>query len=243
MKNCFKDLTHEIFAVETSLSSDPLMCRRYSGLDRFTLMSNSDAHSPHKLGREVNLLNAELSYDGLFSAVKTKEGFLGTYEYYPQLGKYYNDGHRFCNISINPEVKHNGICSVCGKHLTIGVAHRVQQLADRPSEEAAMQVDSFKYVMPLPEIFSEILGYSEDSQKVKNVYTKAISFFGNEFDILHHVPLEELQQYDRKLSIAISRLREDKKYFTAGYDGVHGRIQFFEENELRATKAKQTALF
>lgn len=243
IEDCFKDVTQELFAVETSLSADPLMCRRYSGLDKFTLISNSDAHSAHKLGREVNLLDAELSYNGMFEAIKTKTGFLGTYEYYPQRGKYYNDGHRFCNITINPEIKHNGICPACKKPLTIGVASRVEQLADRSVEEAKALVQPFSYVLPLPEIFAEIIGFSENSGKVNIAYTKAISHFGNEFAILQQVPLFDLEKYDRKLSMAISRLREDKKQFTAGYDGVHGRIHFFDKKELLSSKQTQMELF
>ncbi|CAN5675441.1 hypothetical protein BH10BAC2_BH10BAC2_02610 [soil metagenome] len=219
------------------------MCRQYSGLDRFTLMSNSHPHSAHKLGREVNLLDAELSYDGLFAAIKNKHGFLGTYEYYPQRGKYYNDGHRDCKISVDPQMIHDGICPVCGRALTIGVARRVQQLADRTAEEARNHLKPFKYVLPLSEIFSEILGYSEDSQKVKQVYSRAISTLGNEFDILHNLPTKDLHRYDRKLAIAITRLREDKKHFTAGFDNTHGRIYFFNNGELRSAKPVQTTLF
>lgn len=243
IEDCFKDLTNELFAVETSLSGDPLMCRRYSGLDKFTLMSNSDAHSAHRLGREVNLLDAELSYDGLFDAVKTKNGFLGTYEYYPQRGKYYDDGHRKCNISINVETVHSDICPVCKKPLTIGTATRVEQLADRSVSEAQKLIQPFKYVLPLAEIFSEISGFSEVSNKVLKLYSKAINYFGNEFDILQKISLEDIEQYDKKLSIAISRLREDKKHFTAGYDGEYGSIFFFKENELEQMKPAQMELF
>ena len=157
LEDCFKDLTPEIFAVETSLSADPLMCRRYSVLDNLTLMSNSDAHSAHKLGREVNLFNTELSYDGMFNAVKTKNGFSGTYEYYPQRGKYFNDGHRNCNISINPETYNNGICPICKKPLTIGVARRVEQLADRSENIAVVKFQPFQYTLPLNEIYGELI--------------------------------------------------------------------------------------
>lgn len=243
VEDCFKDLAVELFAVETSLSADPLMCRRYSSLDKFTLMSNSDAHSASRLGREVNLLDAELSYNGLFDAVKTKKGFLGTYEYFPQRGKYFNDGHRKCNVSINPETRHDGICDVCKKPLTIGTAHRVEHIADRSIEDAKKISQPFKYVLPLPEIFAEILGFSEMSNKVLKLYSKAISFFGNEFTILNGVSLDDLQKYNQKLSIAIARLREDKKNFISGYDGEHGRIFFFEKNELEQMKPAQMELF
>jgi DNA helicase-2/ATP-dependent DNA helicase PcrA len=243
MEDCFKDITQELFAVETSLSADPQMCRRYSGLDRFTLLSNSDAHSAHKLGREVNLLDAELSYDGMFEAIKNKNGFLGTYEYYPQRGKYYNDGHRDCNITINPEMEHDGICPVCNKPLTIGVGRRVEQLADRSEEEAKALIQPFKYVLPLPEIIAEIIGVKEDSKdkNVGKIYASAISCFGNEFDILQKISLTDIERHDRRLAISIARLREDKKQFTAGYDGVHGHIRFLEKK--KKPQSKQMDLF
>ncbi len=246
LHDCFKDVTHELFAVETSLSADPLMCRRYDALDHLTLISNSDAHSPRNLGREVNLLDTELSYDSIFNAFKTKQGFLGTYEYFPQKGKCYNDGHRKCKVSLSVDEISDNICSVCGKPLTIGVAHRVEQLANRNIAEAKENIQSFKYVLPLPEIFAELCGIkAENPLETKSIiqsYSKAISFFGNEFNILHHVPLEDIQRYHSKLSIAIERLRINQKHFTAGYDGEYGHIYFFNKEELQA-KPAQMALF
>ncbi|HRO48078.1 endonuclease Q family protein [Agriterribacter sp.] len=242
LKDCFKDVTHELFAVETSLSADPLMCRRYTELDGLTLLSNSDAHSAHKLGREVNLLDTALSYDAMFTAIKTKQGFTGTWEYYPQRGKYFNDGHRKCNISFGTEETPPAICPVCQKPLTIGVAHRVEQLANRDEQEAARQVQPFKYVLPLPEILSEITGVGESSLKVTAMYAKAIAHFGSEFNILHQAPVEDIHRYHPKLSVAIDRLRQNKKHFTAGYDGAHGRVWFFEKAELN-TKPEQMLLF
>lgn len=242
LHDCFKDVAKELFAVETSLSADPLMCRRYAELDGLTLLSNSDAHSAHKLGREVNLLDTELGYDAMFHAIKTKQGFSGTWEYYPQRGKYFNDGHRNCNISFGAEEVHDAACPVCQKPLTIGVAHRVEQLANRCEQEAAGQAQPFKYVLPLPEIFAEIAGFSESSLKVAALYAKAISHFGTEFNILHQAPIQDIQHYHRQLSVAIDRLRQNKKNFTAGYDGAHGRIWFFDKTELN-TKPEQMLLF
>lgn len=243
LKDCFKDLTAELFAAETSLSADPLMCRQYTELDGLTLLSNSDAHSAYKLGREVNLLETELSYGAMFNCFKTKQGFLGTYEYYPQRGKYFNDGHRDCNIFFDAyNSPPNNICPVCNKPLTIGVSHRVRQLADRSEEQALQLVQPFKYVLPLPEIFSEIMGFSEDSMKVTAAYSKSISHFGNEFNILQQIPVEDISRYHHKLSLAIDRMRKDEKHFTAGYDGKHGRISFFNKEEL-VDKPRQIAMF
>ncbi len=246
LHDCFKDVTHELFAVETSLSADPLMCRRYDALDTLTLLSNSDAHSARNLGREVNLLNTELSYDAMFNAFKTKQGFLGTYELFPQKGKCHNTGHRDCNISFAADEGTDTICPVCLKPLTIGVSLRVEQLANRDVVNAANNVQPFKYVLPLPEIFAELLNIKADiplkTARVAHAYSKAISYFGNEFDILHTVPLQDIHRYHRKLSVAIERLRNNQKHFTAGYDGIYGKVHFFNDGELKE-KEKQLALF
>lgn len=246
LQSCFKDVTNELFAVETSLSADPLMCRRYAELDGLTLLSNSDAHSARNLGREVNLLDTELSYDAMFKAFKTKEGFLGTYEYFPQKGKCYNTGHRNCKVSFDADEISSTICPVCKRPLTIGVAHRVEQLANRNTLQAAENVQPFKYVLPLPEIFSEILSIKAETplhtKTIKEIYTKAISRFGNEFNILHKVSIEDIHRYHPKLSIAIDRLRNNQKQFIAGYDGEYGHIYFFYEEELKVGQ-KQMVLF
>ncbi len=246
LQDCFKDVTGELFAVETSLSADPLMCSRYDALDNLTLLSNSDAHSPRNLGREVNLLNTELSYDGMFNAFKTKQGFLGTYELFPQKGKCYNTGHLACKVSLNSEDVKNVVCPECDKPLTIGVSFRVEQLATRKAGDIAKAIQHFKYSLPLPEIFAEIVGlkpfHAVTKQKIQPLYTKAITAFGNEFNILHHVPLEDIQRHHYKLSVAIEKLRGNEKSFTAGYDGIYGEICFFKKHELNE-KEKQLNLF
>lgn len=240
LQDCFKDVTNELFAVETSLSADPQMCSRYDALDNLTLLSNSDAHSPHNLGREVNLLNCELSYSSMFQAFKTKRGFMGTYELFPQKGKCYNTGHRKCNVSLSSNQISSNICTKCGKTLTIGVSYRVEQLATSKQEKSAIETQVFKYVLPLPEIFAEIINLKSDNaigkQKVQQSYTRAISFFGNELDILHQAPLVDIKKYNYKLSIAIERLRKNEKKYIAGYDGKYGQIRFFDEGELDGNK-------
>ncbi len=242
LQDCFKDVTGELFAVETSLSADPRMCRRYTALDHLTLLSNSDAHAAPKLGREVNLFDTELGYNAMFNAIKTKHGFKGTWEYYPQRGKYFNDGHRHCKISFGPTVTGSGICPVCHKPLTIGVAHRVEQLADRSAQEAENHFQPFQYVLPLPEILSEVMGFNDAGKAVKKKYAQAISRFGNEFDMLLRTPIADIRRFHPTLSLAIDRLRRDKKQVTPGYDGEHGRIRFFDGAELQR-KPEQITLF
>jgi len=232
---CFRDLTGQIFALETGLSSDPEMNWKWSALDRFTLISNSDAHSAPKLGREANLFDTELSYDGLFSALKTRQGFLGTYEFFPEEGKYHLDGHRKCGISLTPQEtrQYNGICPACGKPLTVGVLNRVETLSDRSEPQKPEGAAGFKYLIPLPEILAEIKGSGSDSKIVMQAFHQAISSFGNEFTLLEKIPVEEItRQGDPLLAEAIRRMRGREVKPQAGYDGEYGIIHIFDDGEL-----------
>lgn len=232
---CFRDLTHHLFAVETGLSSDPAMNWKLSALDRFTLISNSDAHSPSKLGREVNLLDTERSYDAMFEAFKTGEGFLGTYEFYPQEGKYHHDGHRKCDISMEPGEarKHQNLCPHCGKPLTVGVLHRVEALADREESAQPEGAAGYRYTIPLPEVLGEIEDVGPNTQTVRTKFRRVISTFGNEFSLLHNVPIDDIrQQAGRVLAEAVKRIRQNEVHPRAGYDGVYGVIKVFEPGEI-----------
>ncbi|UCH14070.1 MAG: UvrD-helicase domain-containing protein [Bacteroidales bacterium] len=237
INECFRDLTGHIFALETGLSSDPSMNWRLSELDRYSLVSNSDAHSPQKLGREANIFDTELSYYGMFDALKTKKGFLGTYEFFPEEGKYHLDGHRKCGIVFEPDItaQYNGICPVCKKLLTIGVLHRVEHLADRKKAEKPERSPGFHYLIPLPEIISEIKDSGPASKTVQHIYQSVISEFGNEFAFLRDVPVEDIKKNcGFVLSEAIRRMRENKVSPIPGYDGEFGTIKVFNEGELES---------
>ncbi len=195
VEECFEELTPYIHALETGLSSDPAMNWRISKLDRYQLVSNSDAHSPSKLGREANLLDIDCSYEGLYRAIQTGEGLEGTVEFFPEEGKYHFDGHRKCGVSLSPveAERLGGICPVCGKKLTMGVDHRVEQLADRA--EGFVKKDGKKYesLVPLPEVISACMGYSTASKKVQGCFEQMIQTLGTEFDILRNVPQKTLK--------------------------------------------------
>lgn len=227
---CFRDLSPFIFALETGLSSDPAMNWRWSQLDRFTMLSSSDAHSPQKLGREANLFSAERSYEGIFEAIKTQEGFLGTYEFFPEEGKYSWDGHRNCGVCLSPEesMAMDNRCPKCGKMLTVGVMQRIERLTDRKEPVKPANAPSFKYIIPLAEILSETLGAGVDSKRVMKAYTEAVGKFGNEFDLLQIVPIEEVHRYQPLLAEALRRMRTGQVTRKAGYDGVYGKISLFE---------------
>jgi DNA helicase-2/ATP-dependent DNA helicase PcrA len=224
---CFRDLSPYIFALETGLSSDPAMNWRWSQLDRLTMLSSSDAHSLQKLGREANLFDIEPGYEAMFDAIKTQKGFLGTYEFFPEEGKYSYDGHRNCGVCLEPPeaMSLGNICPKCGKQLTIGVMQRVEKLSDRKEPAKPTNAASFKYIIPLAEILSEIEGASTESKKVTEAYTKAVSAFGNEFDLLQMAPVQDLHRFDPLLSEAIERMRTGQVVRTAGYDGVFGNIK------------------
>ena len=167
VEECYEDLTPYIHAVETGLSSDPPMNWRVSALDRFQLISNSDAHSPAKLGREANLFGIDLSYEGLSEAIQTGRGLEGTIEFFPEEGKYHMDGHRKCGLCLKPAEteSYQGICPVCGRKITIGVSHRVEELSDRPEGFIRENARLFESLVPLPEVIGASEGRSATSAK------------------------------------------------------------------------------
>jgi len=235
VKECFRDLSDHIFALETGLSSDPEMNWKLSMLDKYTLVSNSDAHSPQKLGREANLFDTERSYYGLFEALKTKKGFLGTYEFFPEEGKYHMDGHRKCDVCFEPEesIRHKNICPKCGQPLTIGVLHRVTELSDRKLPQRPEGAAGFHYIIPLPEILSEIKNVSSSSKVVDQSFKQTISLFGNEFTLLQQTPIEDIEKKSGfVIAEAIKRMRAQQVNPQGGYDGEYGVIKIFKEGEL-----------
>ena len=233
VEECFEELAPYIHALETGLSSDPAMNWRISKLDRYQLVSNSDAHSPSKLGREANLLDIDCSYEGLYRALQTGEGLEGTVEFFPEEGKYHFDGHRKCGVSLSPveAERLGGICPVCGKKLTMGVDHRVEQLADRA--EGFVKKDGKKYesLVPLPEVISACMGYSTASKKVQGCFEQMIQTLGTEFDILRNVPSEDIKSCaGERIAEGIENVRNGKVKRIPGYDGEYGKIQLFDEN-------------
>lgn len=233
---CYDDLSDHIFALETGLSSDPPMNWRLSQLDRYALVSNSDAHSPANLAREANLFNTEFSYSAIFQALKSRdaEKYLGTIEFFPEEGKYHLDGHRKCEMRMEPEetVKHNGLCPVCGKKVTVGVMHRVNALADRPAGKKPAGAAPFRSLIPLPEIIAEVQGVGPKSKNVQTLYLKLLDKYGSELRILRETPLEELTKTGHSLLVeAIRRVRNGEINIAAGYDGEYGTTQIFQPEE------------
>lgn len=234
LEECFEELTPHIRAIETGLSSDPVMNHRLSMLDTITLVSNSDAHSANNLGREANVLHLSEQYDfnEITEVLKSgnKKKFLYTIEFYPEEGKYHFDGHAPCKIALSPkETKAKKfLCPTCKKKVTIGVLHRVDDLADR--EESEIKSSAFvphKYIVPLKELISNVFGVGVASKKVIREYESMIHALGSEFDILLHKKIEEIEKQvsDRAIARAISGMREGKVKATPGYDGIFGSVK------------------
>ncbi|MDL2209797.1 UvrD-helicase domain-containing protein [Desulfovibrio sp. OttesenSCG-928-O18] len=235
--DCFGDLTPEIFALETGLSSDPEMNRMWSALDKFKLVSNSDAHSGENLGREANLFSGTATYDGIYRALKglpTETVFNGTLEFYPEEGKYHLDGHRKCNVVLDPQETRSlgGICPVCGKPLTVGVLYRVMELADR-DEPVYGESEHFQSLIPLAEVLSEILNCGSKSKKVAALHAKVVAKFGSELAVLQTVPVDELARFMAPLGEGIDRMRRGAVTREGGYDGEYGVVRVFSEKERR----------
>ncbi|MEW6670067.1 MAG: UvrD-helicase domain-containing protein [Thermodesulfobacteriota bacterium] len=236
IEECFEELSEYIFAVETGLSSDPAMNRRVSSLDKYTLISNSDAHSPMNLGREANIFDTELSYHQIFFAIKNKKlkRFLGTYEFFPEEGKYHLDGHRKCSVRLSPKesIQNKGICPKCEKPLTLGVLYRVEELADRPVNVTPEEQPPFYRSIPLSDILSEILKTGPKSKAVQNQYSSLLNEFGSEYNILHGISTETLKSAGVPLlAEAISRMRCGALLIEPGFDGEYGKVQIFDPGE------------
>ena len=236
LTECFDDLSSYIFAAETGLSSDPAMNWRVSALDNITLVSNSDAHSPSKLGREANLFNTRMDYFAIRKAIETadKNAFLGTFEFYPEEGKYHVDGHRKCDVCFTPSQtrSHSGRCPVCGKPLTLGVLHRVEELATRQAGIRPERALPFYRLIPLEDLLSEILGVGAKSKKVQRTYQSILETLGSEFHILHTLSPETIERAGVPLlAEAIGRMRDNRVSFSPGYDGCYGTVRIFEKQE------------
>ena len=240
-EECFETETPKIFSIETGLSSDPAMNWRWSKLDRFCLTSNSDAHSPSRIGREANVFKDKINYGELIDILKKKdkERFLYTIEFFPEEGKYHWDGHRACKTRLSPKesMAINNICPVCGKRVTVGVMHRLEGLADRPEGFIDAKSPSFKRAVPLVEIIAGALGVSPDTVRVEKEYFQLIKAFGTEFRILFDLGEEELMKScPQNIVKGIMNVRKGNLEIAPGYDGEYGEVRVLKEGEEKSDK-------
>jgi len=246
IEECFEEYSKDIYALETGLSSDPSMNWRLSKLDRFSLISNSDSHSPKKIGREANIFDTEMSYKGITDALKIKDNkkFLSTVEFFPEEGKYHYDGHRSCNMRFDPsETKKNkGICPKCGKPITVGVMNRVDELADRPVGFIPKNNIPYKRMIPLAEIIADVLSVGDASKKVDAEYKSIVPRLGTEFEVLMEVRESELlEKIPKKIAKAIINVRNGDVNILPGFDGEYGKIEILKKDD--SITEKQLNLF
>jgi len=233
--DCYADLADHVFAVETGLSSDPPMNWRVSSLDRYTLVSNSDAHSPPALGREAHSYDCALDYFAIREALRTGDGYRGSLEFFPEEGKYHADGHRACGVRFSPAETEaaNGRCPECGKPLTVGVLTRIEALADRPDGARPEGAAGYRNLVPLPEMVGEIRGVGPKSKQVVGEVANLVAKLGPELRILEDVPVEDIAAAGAPmLAEAVTRLRRGEVIRQPGYDGEYGVIRLFDPSEL-----------
>jgi len=232
---CFEDDIENIFALETGLSSDPEMNWSLSSLDRFSLISNSDAHSPEKIAREANIFDIKNpNYHKIISSLRNKKGFIGTVEFFPEQGKYHLDGHRKCGVEMTPEetLKNNGICPVCGKKVTVGVLNRVFELSDRKNGETPENALPFYSIVPLKDLLSIGFQCGVNTKKVSKAYDELINGLGAEYDLLLNKDIDEISDVNEKVALGITNMRNGKVLKKAGFDGEFGKIDVFSNIKL-----------
>ena len=246
IEECFEEYAKDIYALETGLSSDPGMNWQWSKLDRFSLISNSDSHSPQKIGREANVFDTQMSYKAILEALKKKDKkkFLSTIEFFPEEGKYHYDGHRACDVRLSPaETKKNkNICPKCKRPLTIGVMNRVSELADRPEGFVPENSIPYKRMIPLAEIIADTLGVGEASKAVSAEYRAIIPRLGTELEVLMEVSEDKLlKELPIKIAKAIVNVRNGDVKILPGFDGEYGEIEILKEKD--SVSEKQLDLF
>lgn len=279
LRECFQEFSPYIYAIETGLSSDPAMNWRVKELDEKSIVSFSDAHSPAKLGREVTVIEGDLSYAGITEALRSDSRtsdvdqktsdvsagrIISTIEFYPEEGKYHYDGHRNCSIRQSPEdtAKIGNKCPACGKNLTLGVMHRVEDLAVRKISIDQLNVrfdesgvkwigtprglkPPYAMLVPLLEILSEALNVGVNTKSVNEIYQKMINAFGSEFKVLLEINVDEIEKsFDLRITEAIRRVRAGELNINPGFDGEFGEVKIFGEDEgIQSTVSKQQQLF
>jgi uncharacterized protein (TIGR00375 family) len=244
LEECFEEEAKHIFAIETGLSSDPEMNWRLSMLDKITLISNSDAHSPNRLGREANVFDCPLNYREICGAIKEKDPrrFLFTIEFFPQEGKYHFDGHRNCGVMFSPlQTKANDyLCPVCRKRVTVGVMHRVDEIADRPEGFIPAKSIPCIHLIPLEEIIAESLGVGVGTKAVEAEYDRLIRAGGSELTVLLDLSPEELKRFTSpRVLEGVVRMRQGKVHFIPGHDGVYGKIRLFSSEDRGEAEVSQ----
>jgi len=245
IEECFEEYSKYIYAMETGLSADPAMLWRIPDGRKVALISNSDSHSPQKMGREANVFDTDVSYPSIAEAIKSKDPkkFLYTVEFYPEEGKYHYDGHRACEIRFSPQEtkKYNGICPVCGRPLTVGVLNRIEKLADKEEGYIPEGVIPFKSLVPLEEIIADVLNQGTGTKEVEKQYQNLISNFGSEFNVLLDATKEQMSgAVLPEIVEGIIKVRKGEVFKEPGYDGIYGKIKVSSQGEQKKVNLQDT---
>ena len=248
IEECFGSLSKHIFAAETGLSSDLPMNWRVKNLDNLSFISNSDAHSPRFLGRNASIFNTDLSYFAIRQALEENDlnKYHGTIDMLPELGKYHYDGHRKCNVCLNPieTLKTDGICPECGRPMTLGVLNRVQSLADREEGFVPKNRHGYQNIVPLADILSEIFEVGPNTKKVNTNFNKAIETIGPELEILLTKSIREIEKANIPLlAQAVEKMRKGDINTSPGFDGEFGKVKLFASEEKAKLLGKNQTLF
>jgi PHP family Zn ribbon phosphoesterase len=210
------------------------MNRQLSALDRFSLISNSDCHSPAKLGREANIFATSFDYYSLRTSLEQKNGGLaGTIEFFPREGKYYAAGHRRCGFRGEESTTETTLppCPVCRRPLTAGVSHRVRLLADLTAPLFPSSAPAVHHLVPLAEIIAEITGRGANTKTVRDFYVAAVNRLGPELPLLLDTPAAEIAGFSGPLATAIDRMRRGQVEEESGFDGQPGRIRLLPDSQ------------
>ena len=237
LEECFGDLAPMVRAVESGLSSDPAMNRLVPELADRAIVSFSDAHSPPNLGREVTAFPGQPTWEALADAVD--QGRVAyTVEFYPEEGKYHHSGHRKCGVAYGTEeLARNGPdCPVCGRQLTLGVLHRVNQVSGQPDVIGGKpDPDGFvrgqaggppyARLIPLREIIASVKGVGVNTRTVNRAYSAITDLIGNEFAALLWASESDLASVaDEDVTRAILRARAGDVKIAPGFDGQYGSV-------------------
>ncbi|WP_261381211.1 endonuclease Q family protein [Paenibacillus cremeus] len=209
-----------IAAVELGLSADSEMAGYISELDRYTFLTNSDAHSLPKIGREYNKLQlASPTFEEFRRALAGEDGrkVLANYGLNPRLGKYHRTYCADCGSITEEQSSIVERCSYCGHAKIVrGVMDRILSIADRDVPWVPESRPPYYYQVPLEYIPG--LG--------PKLFARLIERFGSEMNLLHRTSFEEIAEVaGETIADYVIRAREGRLELEVGGGGKYGKVK------------------